>query len=127
LGEDVHDRLPTSSDPLRVLIVEDDAANREVMRLVLEMAGHTVSTAGTGEEALERAEQDRPDTILLDLGLPDATGADVSAAIRARGGEVPRIIITSGLSFEPEDAAALGADAILQKPFMPELLLAVLK
>lgn len=123
----MHDRFPTSSDPRRVLIVEDDAANREVMRLVLEMAGHTVSTAGTGQEALDLAEQDQPDTILLDLGLPDQTGTDVSAAIRARGGNVPRIIITSGTSFEPGDAAALGADAILQKPFMPELLLAVLK
>ena len=119
--------LPTSSEPLRVLIVEDDASNREVMRLVLEMAGHTVSTAGTGEEALERAELDKPDTVLLDLGLPDQTGTEVSAALRARGGEVPRIVITSGFSFEPRDAASLGADAILQKPFMPELLLAVLK
>lgn len=97
------------------------------MRLVLEMAGHTVSTAGTGREALVRVEEDKPDTVLLDLGLPDQNGKAVSAALRARGGAVPRIVITSGRWFDPEDAAALGADAILRKPFMPELLLEVLR
>ena len=123
----MHGSLPTSSDPLRVLIVEDDAANRDVMRMVLEMAGHRVSIAGTGEEALERVEIDKPDTVLLDLGLPDQNGSDVSEAIRAKGGTVPRIVITSGLPLEAKDLVSLGADAVLQKPFMPERLLAVLK
>ena len=118
---------PTPSDSLRVLIVEDDVANRDVMRLVLEMAGHRVRTAGTGKEALAQAAEEQPDTVLLDLRLPDSNGQDVSAALRARGAPVPRIIITSGTSLNPGDAARLGADAILQKPFGPDRLLAVLR
>jgi CheY-like chemotaxis protein len=118
-------RLPTSSDSLHVLIVEDDDANREVMRLVLEMAGHRVSTAATGHEALERAETDKPDTVLLDMGLPDQNGQTISTALRARS-NVPRIVITSGTPYRAQDATALGADAVLQKPFDPEDLLEVL-
>ena len=123
----MHPGLPTSSESRRVLIVEDDAANCEVMRLVLELAGHTVYTAATGREALERAKEEEPDTVLLDLTLPDQNGALVSAALRARGGAVPRIIITSGMSLERDDAERLGGDLILQKPFCPEALLAALR
>ena len=97
------------------------------MRLVLELAGHSVSIAGTGGEALARALEDKPDTVLLDMSLPDQSGRSVSAALRSRGGAVPRIIITSGTSFDAKDAAALGADAILQKPFDPDRLLEVLQ
>lgn len=110
-----------------VLIVEDDDANREVLRLVLELAGYRVTTAGTGEEALERAATDRPDTVLLDLGLPDQRGEDISAALRARLAPAARIIITSGQSLGSADRVRLGADAILQKPFNPDRLLAVLR
>lgn len=117
----------SSSDPLRVLIVEDDPANRDIMRLVLEMAGHYVSTAGTGGEALEVIEQERPDTVLLDMGLPDQSGEDVTAALRAGTTPVPRIVITSGTPFSEREAAALGADAVLQKPFGPDRLLSVLR
>lgn len=117
----------TPSDGLHVLIVEDDASNRDVMRMVLEMAGHHVETAGTGAEALQRAGEDRPDTVLLDLRLPDQTGQEISAALRQRMDPPPRIIITSGMSLVPGDAARLGADAVLQKPFGPDRLLEVLR
>lgn len=110
-----------------VLIVEDDDANREVLRLVLELAGYQVTTAGTGEEALERAATDRPDTVLLDLGLPDQPGEDISAALRARLDPAARIIITSGQSLGAADRVRLGADAVLQKPFNPDRLLAALR
>ena len=97
------------------------------MRLVLEMAGHSVSIAGTGEEALKKIDRDHPDTVLLDLGLPDLSGEEISAALRARGKDVPRIVITSGTPFASHEAEALGADAVLQKPFGPDRLLEVLK
>jgi two-component system, OmpR family, response regulator len=110
----------------RVLIVEDDESNRDVMRLVLENAGFEVSTAGTGAEAVERASAERPDTVLLDLWLPDQPGQAVSAAIRERVTPAPRIIITSGTLVDGEDAVTLGADAVLRKPFGPDLLIAAL-
>lgn len=109
-----------------VLIVEDDDANRDVLRLVLELAGYRVTTAGTGQEALERAAADKPDTVLLDLGLPDQRGEDVSAALRELD-PAARIIITSGESLGSAERARLGADAVLQKPFNPDRLLAVLR
>jgi CheY-like chemotaxis protein len=106
--------------------VEDDAANREVLRLVLEMAGHVVSTASSGREALERAGEGAVDVVLLDLTLPDQSGEEVSSAIRARMTPSPRIIITSGVSVDARQAGRLGAEAVLQKPFSPDRLLAVL-
>ena len=118
---------PTLADRLRVLIVEDDASNRDVMRIVLELAGHTVDEAGTGREALRRAAQSPPDTVLLDLTLPDQNGEEVSATLRRDMHPAPRIIITSGMTLEAADAARLGADAVLQKPFDPERLLEILR
>jgi two-component system KDP operon response regulator KdpE len=97
------------------------------MQLVLELAGHQVTTAGTGKEALERAAEDHPDAVLLDLRLPDQSGQAVSKALRAQGPPVPRIIITSGSSLEPGEAARYGADAVLQKPFEPDQMLAALR
>lgn len=97
------------------------------MQLVLELAGHEVFTAGTAKEALERAAKDHPDAVLLDLHLPDDSGQSVSKALRAQGEPVPRIIITSGSSLEPADAARYGADAVLRKPFEPDAMLAALR
>ncbi len=111
---------------MRVLVVEDDAANREVMQMVLELAGHTVSIAGTGREAIERVAEDNPEAVFLDLRLPDQSGESVSRALR-EGPSVPRIIITSGMTIDAAEAARLGADAVLQKPFGPEQLLEALK
>lgn len=116
----------TSAGSLRVLIVEDDPANREVLSMVLEMAGHMVSTASNGREALERAGEGGVDVVLLDLTLPDRTGEEVASAIRARMTPAPRIIITSGATVDVREAGRLGAAAVLQKPFSPDRLLAVL-
>ena len=117
---------PTPSDSLRVLIVEDDPANREVMQLVLETAGHRVRTAGNGAEALTCAAEEAPDAVLLDMQLPDQPGEDVSAALKACVAPPPRIIITSGRMIGSADAARCGADAVLQKPFGPDRLLEAL-
>jgi len=116
----------TSTGPLRVLIVEDDASNREVVRMVLEMSGHRVFSAGSGGEALERAAEGPFDVVLLDLKLPDQSGGEISAALRARLSPAPRIIITSGTSIDAAEATTLGAEAVLEKPFTPDRLLAVL-
>jgi two-component system KDP operon response regulator KdpE len=117
----------TSSAALRVLIVEDDPANSEVLTLLLEMGGHTVFAAATAHEALERAAADRPDVVLLDLGLPDMDGREISTSLRATSSPSPRIIITSGADVGAAEASALGADAVLGKPFDPERLLALLE
>jgi CheY-like chemotaxis protein len=107
--------------------VEDDAANRDVMRLVLESAGFAVSAAGTGAEALECALRERPDAVLLDLRLPDQPGQAVAEAIRRRLTPPPRIIITSGTHVDERDAASLGADGVLRKPFGPDRLIDIVR
>ena len=96
------------------------------MRMVLEQAGFAVSTAATGAEALRVAAAERPDTVLLDLTLPDQPGESVSAAIRESFEPAPRIIITSGLPVEASEARLLGADGVLRKPFGPDNLIAML-
>lgn len=118
--------MQTPSDPIRVLIVEDDASNSEVLSLVLEMAGHRVSTAATAKEALVRAAEDQPSVVLLDLGLPDGDGGSITAALRESLPAGARIIITSGTSVDAVEARRLGVDGVLEKPFDPERLLAVL-
>lgn len=117
--------MHTSSAPIRVLIVEDDAANSEVLSLVLEMAGHTVSAASTAKDALTRAAADEPAVVLLDLGLPDENGERIIPALRQSLPAGARIIITSGTSVSAAEAKRLGVDGVLGKPFDPERLLAV--
>lgn len=115
-----------SAAPVRVLIVEDDAANSEVLTLVLEMAGHTVSAASTAKDALTRAAADQPEAVLLDLGLPDGDGGTIVSGLRESLPRGARIIITSGTSVSAEEAKRLGVDGVLEKPFDPERLLAIL-
>lgn len=116
----------TSSASLRVLIVEDDESNSEVLTLLLEMGGHTVTAASTARDALVRAEADHPEVVLLDLGLPDMDGREISTSFRATTTPSPRVIITSGSPVSPSEARRLGADAVLEKPFDPDRLLEVL-
>ena len=118
--------MNTSAAPLRVLIVEDDASNAEVLSLVLEMAGHQVSTAATAKEALVRAASDQPAVVLLDLGLPDGDGGSITSELRRSLPAGARIIITSGTLVDTAEAKRLGVDGVLGKPFDPERLLAVL-
>src|SRR2546426_5766527 len=69
--------MDAMSDPrLEVLVVDDDAAIRESLRMVLEHAGHTVSEAESGDQALEVLEGRRVDAVLLDLNMPGIDGLD---------------------------------------------------
>jgi len=66
-----------------ILNVNDDDANRYMVSRILEMAGHRVVEASTGGEALRMANQLRPDLIILDVRLPDISGYEVAARLRA--------------------------------------------
>ena len=109
--------------PVRVLIVDDEPQIRRFLRTSLSAHGYQVLDASCGKEALVRLATERPDVVLLDLGLPDLDGLDVIHRMR-EWSQVP-IIMLSVRGQEADKIAALdgGADDYVTKPFgMGELL-----
>ena len=111
----------------RVLVVDDDAANRVAVRAILGGAGLEVSEAGDAFAAIDRIDREPPHAVLLDLKMPGMDGLGLLANLRGRGVDVPIIVLTGhGDEFTAAKCLAAGADAFLDKP--PErakLLLAV--
>jgi two-component system alkaline phosphatase synthesis response regulator PhoP len=106
--------------PVRtVLVVDDEPEIVRILRDYLERAGFKVLTASDGEAAVAAARREKPDLVVLDLGLPSLDGLDVARALR-RDGEVPIIMLTAR-SEETDRVAGLelGADDYVAKPFSP--------
>ena len=112
---------------LRILIVDDERSIRRFLKTTLLARGFQVFEAATGQEALENSIANHPDAIILDLGLPDIDGIDVTREIRKRS-QIP-IVILSVREQETDKIAALdaGADDYLTKPFGAGELLARLR
>ena len=94
------------------------------MAPLLRSRGYAVTVAGTGREAIELFSRDRPDLVILDLGLPDINGLEVCRQVRERA-DTP-IVVLSARGAEKDKVAALdlGADDYVTKPFGPEELMA---
>lgn len=111
---------------LRVLVVDDNDLQRDVVADLLASEGYDVRVAATGAEALDAARAAPPDVVVLDLMLPDTDGATVLARLRcdpALAGM--RVVVTTGL----RSSSVLrlpGVDAALFKPFGPQELLTAL-
>lgn len=102
----------------RALIVDDSEVLRRLIEMCLRPAGFEVETASNGAEALEKTPVFRPDLLILDIGLPDMTGWDVLAAVRANHTTADtKVLILSGYEDANGEAKRLGADAALAKPF----------
>ena len=101
----------------RILVVDDEAPIRRYLRAALGAQGLTVYESATGEEAIQAVLSHRPDIIILDLGLPDIDGIEVTRRLR-EWSQTP-IIILSVREAEQDKIAALdaGADDYLTKPF----------
>jgi two-component system alkaline phosphatase synthesis response regulator PhoP len=107
-----------------ILVVDDEPRIVQLARDYLVGAGFSVRDAGRGEQALAIAHAEKPDLIVLDLGLPDRDGLDVTRALR-RESEVPIIILTArGEEADKLVGLELGADDYLTKPFSPRELVA---
>ncbi|HSJ53593.1 MAG TPA: response regulator [Anaerolineae bacterium] len=106
-----------SESGVRVLVVDDERAIRRFLRTMLAAHGYTVYEASDGREALSAVVGDRPDLIILDLGLPDIDGIEVTRQLR-EWTHTP-IIVLSVREDEATKVAALdvGADDYLTKPF----------
>jgi two-component system KDP operon response regulator KdpE len=101
----------------RVLVVDDERAIRRYLHVALNAHGYIIYEAVNGQEALSMAATERPDLIILDLGLPDIDGVEITRQIR-EWSQIP-IIILSVREQEKDKVAALdaGADDYLTKPF----------
>jgi DNA-binding response OmpR family regulator len=100
-----------------VLVVDDDADLRAVLGAVLGRAGLDVVTAADGRAALRRLYEDRPDGIVLDVGLPDLDGFELLRRVRDMS-DVPVIMLTArGLERDKIEGLRTGADDYVTKPF----------
>ncbi|MBE7556650.1 MAG: response regulator transcription factor [Anaerolineales bacterium] len=107
-----------------ILVVDDEVKILQLARDYLEHAGCIVLTAETGKAALAVARAEKPNLIVLDLGLPDMDGLDVTRALRKES-NVPIIMLTArGEESDKLVGLELGADDYLTKPFSPKELIA---
>jgi CheY-like chemotaxis protein len=117
----------TEERPASVLVVDDVATNRELVRTILEAVGHTVDEAASGPEAIDAASQTRFDVILMDMQMPGMDGLAATRAIRASAAlnHATPIVALSANVLAPQIEACLeaGMDDHLAKPIMPARLL----
>ena len=114
----------------RILVVEDQEDNRQILRDLLTNAGYEMLVAEDGVQALEQAEKHRPDLILMDIQLPVLDGYEATRRLKANPElkAIPIIVVTSyALSGDEEKARAAGCDAYVAKPFSPRALLAKMR
>jgi two-component system KDP operon response regulator KdpE len=110
--------------PPRILLVDDEPNIIGTLAPLLRARGYEVSTAMNGTTALEAIDRDKPDLIVLDLGLPDINGVDLCRQIR-EGLSVPIVILSArGAEGDKVRALDVGADDYVTKPFGAEELLA---
>ena len=114
----------------RVLIVEDQADNRAILRDLLTNAGYELIEATNGEDGIALAESKRPDLILMDVQLPLVDGYEATRRIKSNAAlkSIPIIAVTSyALSGDEAKAQEAGCDAYVAKPFSPRQLLAKIR
>jgi two-component system KDP operon response regulator KdpE len=113
-----------SEQPVRVLIVDDEPQIRRFLRATMIAHGYQILEAAQGRDALVKAATDRPDLIILDLGLPDMDGNEVISSIR-EWSKIPIIVLSvRGGEKDKIDALDRGADDYVTKPFSAGELLA---
>ncbi len=109
---------------MRIMIVEDERNVREELRLLLESAGYSVCAAEAFDHVAERIEGEKPDLVLLDVGLPGQDGREICKQVR-KTASLPIIFVTADDDVASEIAGMLaGGDDYIAKPYHPALLLA---
>ena len=123
--------IPPELAGLRILIVDDEADTREMLRTLIEQCGAHVNLASSVAEGLQQCESWRPDLLISDIGMPDQDGYALIAGVRARspelGGDVPAVALTAYARTEDRTRALLaGFNNHVAKPVEPLELLAVI-
>jgi two-component system, OmpR family, response regulator MprA len=103
---------------MRILIVDDDRSLRDALRRALVLGGYDTISAEDGEQALTQIGTAAPDAVVLDVGLPDIDGLEISRRLRASGNRIPILMLTARDAIEDRiDGLDAGADDYLVKPF----------
>ena len=102
----------------KVLVAEDYTDSRKMMKALLEIHGYSVLEAADGYEAVEKAVEEQPDLILMDIAMPVLDGVQATNVIRQHDSlaNVPIVAITAYGDFYDERARAAGCNNVLQKP-----------
>src|SRR4051812_14441665 len=118
-----------SANPMRILLVDDEPALRELLRATFEGADVTVDEAGSGVEAELRVRRRRPDVIVLDLRMPEMDGVELCRRLKSDEAtrDIPIVLLTGAESEEARRAQRAGATALVRKPFSPLELLSVVQ
>ena len=112
----------------KILIVDDEPLNLELLERELTAHDYTVESARDGEEALKKADSFLPDLIFLDYMMPDMSGLEVLKEIRSKGNDVPVVMITAyGTIERAAEAMKEGAYDLVTKPFDPDHLRIVIE
>jgi DNA-binding response OmpR family regulator len=118
--------VPSALLKRHVLIVEDDTALRELYRSALRAAGYAVAAVADGIDALRNVEAERPDAVVLDLGLPRLSGRDVHRELKSspKTRDIPVVVVsgTDVSDLDPRDFAC-----VLKKPASLDAVLAAVK
>jgi DNA-binding response OmpR family regulator len=113
--------------PYHILVVDDDILMRRSTSLQLEQAGYRASTAASAEDALALTRRDRPDLILLDIGLPGMDGLQALASFKQLTAAPVIFVSARRRELDTILGLELGADDYITKPFNPDVLLARVK
>jgi two-component system, cell cycle response regulator DivK len=114
----------------RILVVEDQQDNRQILRDLLTNSGFDVLEAEDGQSGVNAAKSQRPDLILMDIQLPVLDGYEATRQIKSDPNlkSIPIIVVTSyALSGDDQKAHESGCDAYVTKPFSPRALLAKIR
>jgi two-component system sensor histidine kinase RpfC len=120
-------------EPLRVLVIDDNASNLEISKRLLQMAGHTMVAAQSGAEGLRQMNQSRFDIVFLDLHMPDRDGWQILADLRdikrqTRKALPPVVVLSADATPQAmEDARKFGAIGYLTKPIASARMLTILE
>jgi two-component system, OmpR family, KDP operon response regulator KdpE len=108
----------TLSDRTSVLVIEDEPQIRRLLRTSLNANGFAVLEAPSGRDGLDQVQSEKPEVIVLDLGLPDMDGLTLIRALRGAGDKTPIVVLSSrGEEATKVEALNIGADDYVTKPF----------
>jgi two-component system nitrogen regulation response regulator NtrX len=108
----------------RILVIDDEPAIRDTMRMILEYEGHDVSLAGSGQEGLTIADREPPDLVFLDIKMPGLDGLETLGRLRTANESLPVVMISAhGTATSALEAGRLGAFRFIEKPLSKDYVL----